>query len=152
VTSAKSLAQETRNAPSVQKVIPKRAVACTECTRAAFFQARIEFPGGPEFIRRRANACSSHLIDIIQSLHSWARVRQLTTGGWLTVLAIDPYALPRLAALGIADPGFAFYSARIPSSVRSLGTRRNGGMSSPSGTNRLGRRALGGPVPRPALG
>ena len=99
--------------PSVQKTIPNRAVACTECTRAAFFQARIEYPAGPEFVRYRANACSSHLIDIIQGLHSRARARQLTAGGWLTVLAIDPYALPRLAALGITDPGFAFYSAPV---------------------------------------
>jgi hypothetical protein len=99
--------------PSVQKVISERAVACTECGGAAFFQARIEYPAGPEFIRRRANACSGHLIDIIQLLRSWARAQQIATGSWLTVLAIDPYALPRLAALGIADPGFAFYSAPI---------------------------------------
>ena len=29
------------------------------------------------------------------------------------MLAIDPYALPRLAALGIPEPGFAFYTAPI---------------------------------------
>jgi hypothetical protein len=99
--------------PSVQQGITERAVVCTECNRAAFFQARIEYPAGPEFICRRANACSGHLIEIIQMLRSWARARQLATGGSLTVLAIDPYALPRLAALGITDPGFAFYSAPI---------------------------------------
>jgi hypothetical protein len=99
--------------PAVRKTVPKRAAVCTECTRPAFFQVRIEYPAGPEFIRRRANACSGHLTDIIELLRSWARARELASGAWLTVLAIDPYALPRLAALGIADPGFAFYSAPI---------------------------------------
>jgi hypothetical protein len=99
--------------PSVQQVTAEQAVACTECDRTASFQARIEYPAGPEFVRRRANACSGHLIDIIQTLRSWARARHLAAGGWLTVLVIDPYALPRLAALGITDPGFAFYSAPI---------------------------------------
>jgi hypothetical protein len=99
--------------PSVQQVTTEQAVGCTECGRTASFQARIEYPAGPEFIRHRASACSGHLIDIIQTLRSWAQARHLTTGGWLTVLAIDPYALPRLAALGITDPGFAFYSAPI---------------------------------------
>jgi hypothetical protein len=94
-------------------LISERSVACTQCGRTAFFQARVEYPAGPEFIRRRASTCSSHLIDIIQMLRSWARDRQLATGGWLTVLAIDPYALPRLAALGITDLGFVFYSAPI---------------------------------------
>jgi hypothetical protein len=95
---------------AIQKVMPKRAAACAACTRAAFFQARVEYPAGPEFTRRRANACSAHLVDVIQVLRAWARGRQLISGGWLTVLAIDPYALPRL---GVADPGFAFYSAPI---------------------------------------
>jgi hypothetical protein len=99
--------------PSVLKPIPKRAAECTECTRPAFFQARLEYPAGAEFIRRRANACSGHLTDIIELLRSWARDRELASGAWLTVLAIDPYALPRLAALGIADPGLAFYSAPV---------------------------------------
>jgi hypothetical protein len=98
---------------AIQQAAPKRAVTCAACTREAFFQARIEYPPGPEFIRQRASACSSHLVDIIQTLRTWARARQLASGGWLTVLAIDPYALPRLAALGVADPGFAFYSAPI---------------------------------------
>jgi hypothetical protein len=98
---------------AIPTVVPKRAVACAVCTHAAFFQARIEYPPGPEFIRQRANACSGHLVDIIQLLQAWTRARQLTSGSWLTVLAIDPYALPRLAALGVSDPGFAFYSAPI---------------------------------------
>jgi hypothetical protein len=98
---------------AVQKAIPKRAVTCAACSREAFFQARIEYPQGPEFDRQRASACSGHLVDIIQTLRAWARARQLTSGGWLTVLAIDPYALPGLVALGVADPGFAFYSAPI---------------------------------------
>ncbi len=95
------------------RFITERAVACTECDRMASFQARVEYPAGSEFIRRRATACSGHLIDIIERLRSWARAQHLATGGWLTVLAIDPYALPRLAALGITDPGFAFYCAPV---------------------------------------
>ena len=99
--------------PPVGKAIPKRAAACTQCTRPAFFQVRIEYPAGPEFTRRRANACSGHLTDIIELLRSWAQDREVASGAWFTVLAIDPYALPRLAALGVADPGFAFYSAPV---------------------------------------
>jgi hypothetical protein len=91
---------------------PSGAVACIVCARAAFFQARVEWPAGRERIRRRASACASHVIDAIQLLRAWGHDSQLTAG-WLTVLAIDPYALPRLAALGIADPGFIFYSARL---------------------------------------
>jgi hypothetical protein len=98
---------------ALEKIPSNRAVACATCTRAAFFQARVEYPAGPEFIRRRANACSVHLVDVIQLLRGWARARRLASGGWLTVLAIDPYALLRLAAVGVADPGFVFYSAPI---------------------------------------
>ncbi len=98
---------------AIPKVAPRRGAACVACNRAAFFQARIEYPAGSEFIRRRANACSSHLVDVIQALRAWARARQLTRGSWLTVLAIDPYALPRLTAVGVADPGFVFYSAPV---------------------------------------
>jgi len=96
----------------VQNVTPDGAATCSECTRAACFQARVEWPPGREHTRRRANACASHLVEVIQLLRTWARDSHLT-GGWLTVLAIDPYALPRLAALGIPEPGFAFYTAPI---------------------------------------
>jgi hypothetical protein len=99
-------------AMSMPGVAPRRAVACIACARAAFFQARVESPAGREFILRRANACASHLVDVIQQLRTWACTHDVACGS-LTVLAIDPYALPRLAALGIADPGFAFYSAPI---------------------------------------
>ena len=88
------------------------AVACCECTRAASFQGRVEFPAGHEFIRRRANACSSHLVEMVQGLREWARASRFADG-ILTVLAIDPYGLARLMALGVADPGFVFYSAPI---------------------------------------
>jgi hypothetical protein len=88
------------------------AVACVLCAREAFFQARVEWAAGRERIRRRANACASHVIEAIQLLRAWGHDSEYA-GGWLTVLAIDPYALPRLAALGIADPGFIFYSARL---------------------------------------
>jgi hypothetical protein len=91
---------------------PSAAAACATCTRAAFFQARVEYPPGHDFIRRRANACSSHLVEIVQALRGWARAGQLA-GGMLTVLAIDPYALPRQKALGVADPGLVFYSVPI---------------------------------------
>jgi hypothetical protein len=87
-------------------------VACSVCTRAAFFQARLESAAGHEPILRRANACASHLVEVILQLRAWAR-RHHVTRGWLTALAIDPYGMPRLAALGITDPGFAFYSAPL---------------------------------------
>jgi len=103
----------------VPDVTPGGAVTCSECTRAAFFQARVESPAGCEHTRRRANACASHLVDVIQLLRTWARGSHLT-GGWLTVLAIDPYALPRLAALGIPEPGFAFYSTPITPNTSAL--------------------------------
>jgi hypothetical protein len=92
------------------------AAACSECTREAFFQARIESPAGRWHTRwhtrRRANACSSHLVEVIQTLCAWAQDNHLAAG-CLTVLAIDPYSLPRLAVLGVTDEGFAFYSAPI---------------------------------------
>jgi hypothetical protein len=100
---------------SIPEVPHSRAVACTACTactRPAFFQARVESPAGREFIARRVNACAGHLAEVIQRLRAWARCHDVARGR-LTVLAIDPYALPRLAALGIADPGFAFYSAPV---------------------------------------
>jgi len=105
--------QRTLRPAALQQVPANRAVACVSCQRSAFFQARVEYPAGPEFIRRRANACSAHLVDVIQLLRDWARGRRLASGGWLTVLAIDPYALLRLAAVGVTDPGFVFYSAPI---------------------------------------
>jgi hypothetical protein len=97
---------------TVKNLTPSGAVACVLCAREAFFQARVEWAAGRERIRRHANACASHVIDAIQLLRAWGHDSELTAG-WLTVLAIDPYAMPRLAALGIADPGFIFYSARL---------------------------------------
>jgi len=96
----------------VPNVTPGGAAACNVCPRAAFFQVRVEWPRGHKHTRRRANACASHLVEVIELLRAWARDSHLTSG-CLTVLAIDPYALPRLAALGIPEPGFAFYSAPI---------------------------------------
>jgi len=97
---------------TVTNFTPSGAVACALCAREAFFQARVEWAAGRERVRRRSNACASHVIESIQLLRAWGHDSELT-GGWLTVLAIDPYAMPRLAALGIADPGFVFYSARL---------------------------------------
>jgi hypothetical protein len=91
---------------------PGGAAACSACTREAFFQARIESPPGRRHTRRRVNACASHLIEVIQTLRAWAQASRLTAG-CVTVLAIDPYSMPRLAALGITDLGFAFYSVPI---------------------------------------
>jgi hypothetical protein len=91
---------------------PGGAVACALCAREACFQARVEWAAGREPVRRRRNACASHVIESIQQLRAWGHDRELTDG-WLTVLAIDPYTMPRLAELGSADPGFIFYSARL---------------------------------------
>lgn len=100
----------------VPHVTPGGPAACSVCTRAAFFQARVEWPAGREHTRRRENACASHVVEVMDLLRAWARERQLT-GGWLTVLAIDPYALPRMAALGLPEPGFAFYTTPISGRV-----------------------------------
>jgi hypothetical protein len=96
----------------IPNATPGEAVACSVCRREACFQARVESAVGHEHTRRRANACASHLVEVIQMLHAWARSSRLS-GGWLTVLAIDPYAVSRLAAVGVTDHGFAFYSAPI---------------------------------------
>ena len=101
----------------VAHVTPSGAIACSTCPGAACFQARIESPAGPEHTRRHANACASHLVEVIQMLRAWASSSRLA-GGWLTVLAIDPYAISRLAE-GVTDHGFAFYSAPVS---RGLGT------------------------------
>jgi hypothetical protein len=60
----------------------------------------------------RANACAGHLVQVIEELRAWARGRRLTNG-WVTALAIDPYTLTRLAARGITEHGFAFYTAPV---------------------------------------
>jgi hypothetical protein len=108
--------------PSVLRVTPRGAAACSMCPRPASFQARVESPdsqsldgqplGGQGHALRRANACAGHLVEVIEGLRAWARARQLTDG-WVTALAIDPYALPRLAARGITEHGFAFYTAPL---------------------------------------
>ena len=94
------------------------AATCTTCTRVAFFQVRVESPDGRE-LAGRANACASHLVEVIELLSAWARASEFA-GGWLTVLAIDPYGLPRMTALGLPESGFAFYTApitvRVPAS------------------------------------
>jgi hypothetical protein len=88
------------------------AMRCSACPRAAFFQAHVESPAGHEFILRRANACASHLVDVIVQLRAWATGNDVSRG-WLTLLAIDPYAIPRFAAMNVVDQGFAFYTAPI---------------------------------------
>jgi hypothetical protein len=100
----------------IPNLVPREAAACGECGREACFQARVDPAAGREHAARHANACASHLVEVIQMLRAWARSSRLA-GGWLTVLAIDPYAISRLAE-GVTDHGFAFYSAPVtPSDV-----------------------------------
>lgn len=128
----------------VPNVPPSGVAACSVCTRAAFFQACVEWQGGNGLIRRRVNTCASHVIEAIQLLRAWGHVSGLVDG-WLTVLAIDPYALPRLAALGIADPGFAFYSAPIAWPVATAGREEGNAAATAAGprTVRPRRRRAG---------
>jgi hypothetical protein len=103
-------------APSQAALIPNPAPSlagrCSACRRDACFQARVDPAAGHEHAARRANACASHLVEVIQMLRAWASSSRLA-GGWLTVLAIDPYAVSRLAADGVTDHGFPFYSAPL---------------------------------------
>lgn len=97
---------------SVLGVTPQGAAACSLCPRAAAFQARVEVPAGQEHSWRHANACGGHLVEIIEELRAWARDRRIVDG-WVTALAIDPDALPRLAGQGVTEHGFAFYTAPL---------------------------------------
>ncbi len=91
---------------------PSGAVSCIACTRAALFQARVEWQAGRGNVRRRANACTAHVVEAIQLLRAWGHAGELA-GGWLTVSAIEPRLLPRLAAAGITGPDFICYSAPL---------------------------------------
>jgi hypothetical protein len=104
----------------IPNLAPREAAACSACNREACFQARVDPAAGHDHAARRANACASHLVEVVQILRAWARSSRLS-GGWLTVLAIDPYALSRLAAVGVTDHGFAFYSAPINRPVVAAG-------------------------------
>jgi hypothetical protein len=122
------------------------AAVCAVCSRVACFQARLEAKAragqagagglctgsdgagraGTSQVGRRSNACASHVVSVIQDLSAWFADRDLA-GGLLTVLAIDPYALPRQAGRGRhragrpgeagaelqSDPGFAFCTIAI---------------------------------------
>jgi hypothetical protein len=96
----------------IPNLAPREAAACGACSREACFQARVDPAAGHEHAARHANACASHLVEVIQMLRAWASFSRLADG-WLTVLAIDPYAISRLGAEGVTDHGFAFYSAPI---------------------------------------
>jgi hypothetical protein len=96
----------------IPNLAPREAAACGTCRREACFQARVDPAAGHEHPARHANACASHLVEVIEMLRAWASSSRLADG-WLTVLAIDPYAISRLAAEGVTDHGFAFYSAPI---------------------------------------
>jgi hypothetical protein len=112
-----------------QKPMPGRPLPCTACTRAAFFQARVESPAGPEFVLRRVNACAGHLVEVIIQLRAWACRRHVSCGR-LTLLAIDPYALSRLAARNVPAPGFIFYSAPLTDPLSADVTEPGGTMAS----------------------
>jgi hypothetical protein len=80
------------------------AAVCVLCSRVACFQARLEAMAGAGLpdaqpVSRRSNACASHLVGVIQELSAWSEDHELA-GGLLTVLAIDPYALPCPAGAG----------------------------------------------------
>jgi len=98
--------------PPALNVTPTEAATCGACPRPAYFQARIDTPPPSGRTRRRANACASHLVEAMELLRAWNQAHDIA-GGRLTVAAIDPYALPWMAAQGISDYGFAFYSAPI---------------------------------------
>ncbi|MGH3165148.1 MAG: hypothetical protein ACRDN0_04530 [Trebonia sp.] len=86
------------------------ATACTVCSRAAFFQARVEWPRDHSRVSRHAIACAAHVVEAIQLLRAWGHDCGLSDG-WLTVLAIDPHALGGPG--GGAAPGLPFYSAPL---------------------------------------
>ena len=88
------------------------AVSCGRCTRLACFRASVEAPAGSEHARRSVDACASHLGDVVGALRAWAMSRPVA-GARLTVAAIDPYSVPRMSALGVAEYGFAFYSVPL---------------------------------------
>jgi len=85
------------------------------------FQARVDAArvGRKPRIRRRVNACASHLGTVVVALAAWA-VEQRLTDGDLTILAIDPP--PRASALPSGPrhslsltSGFAFSTIHLGS-------------------------------------
>jgi hypothetical protein len=103
---------ETPMSATAQDATHALRAACAVCAKEAVFQARVEWQAHDGSIRRRASACASHVIEAVQLLRAWGHLSELADG-WLTVLALDPHALPGLAARGITAPGATFYSARL---------------------------------------
>jgi hypothetical protein len=68
---------------------PHVCQADSTCGHPPRFQARLEAVNGTQPVRQNAEACASHLTDMVQALTTWAR-RQHLTDGELTVLTIDP--------------------------------------------------------------
>jgi hypothetical protein len=68
---------------------PHVCQADSTCGHPPRFQARLEAMDGAQPVRRSAEACASHLTDMVQALTTWARHHHLTEGQ-LTVLVIDP--------------------------------------------------------------
>jgi hypothetical protein len=119
--------QEKPMSTPVLNVTPAEPASCGACPRPAYFQARIDTPPPRGRTRQRANACASHLIEAMELLCAWSQAHDIA-GGRLTVAAIDPYALPWMAARGIADYGFAFYSGpitRLDPAAQDVGTQRD---------------------------
>ena len=92
----------------VADISPGIAMACVACSRAAFFQARAEWPRDPACVSRHVSACAAHVVEAIQLLRAWGHDCDLADG-WLTVLAIDPGR----PVNGSAEPGLQFYSAPL---------------------------------------
>jgi hypothetical protein len=90
------------------------------CHRPARFQARLEAAPGPgqSGLRKDAEACASHLTDVIQGLTTWASDHHLTDGH-VTVLAIDPLPYsayppgPARREPGTVTPGLIFSTIQL---------------------------------------
>jgi hypothetical protein len=87
--------------------------ADTACHRPPCFQARLDAACGASRapIRRRAEACASHLGTMVTALAAWARDHDLTDGD-LTILAIEP-ARPGQAGLQPQTSGLAFSTIHL---------------------------------------
>ena len=71
--------------------IPISADTCQSpcrCRRAPCFQVRLEARSHPRPVRRSGQACASHIVDLVQTLTSWAHEHDLSCGQ-ITVLAIE---------------------------------------------------------------
>jgi hypothetical protein len=65
--------------------------ADTTCHRTPRFQAHLDAAQHAQHlrVRRRTEACASHLVAMVAAMTTWAREQDLTDGD-LTILTIDP--------------------------------------------------------------